>query len=110
MVTLKSVCLLGLLWTSVVVATLDGLKPSSFPSTLPPAKPTGSNDPCAFSDLQELVDRLEENPALYNTTLMVETCDDICQLVYGTGNPDISGIGASSHLDMSFGDSLTFAR
>ncbi|KAF5566539.1 integral membrane protein [Fusarium pseudoanthophilum] len=82
----------------MAIATADGLKPSSFPTTLPPAKPSESKDPCAFSDLQQLVDHLEENPALYNTTLLVETCDDICQLVYGTGNPDIWGIGANDDL------------
>ncbi|RMJ11641.1 hypothetical protein CDV36_008723 [Fusarium kuroshium] len=62
------------------------------PDTLPPAKPGESKDPCAFSDFQDLLDRLEESPSLYNTTLLVETCDNICQLIFGTGNPDISGM------------------
>jgi hypothetical protein len=30
-----------------------------------------------------------------NISLLVATCEEICPVVYGTGNPDISGIGVS---------------
>lgn len=65
-------------------------------TTLPPASPTGNNtDPCAFSDRKGLFDRIHNNIEAYNVSLLVRTCPEICTLVYGSGNPDISGIGVS---------------
>lgn len=89
----RFILLLVLALISTAVTTTSDLKPSSLPTILPPAKPGESEDPCAFSDLQNLLDRLEQSSELYNITLLVETCDNICQLLYGTGNPDLSGIG-----------------
>ncbi|RSM12021.1 hypothetical protein CDV31_006471 [Fusarium ambrosium] len=80
------------LFTSVLAAT-ENLEPSALP-TLPPANPDISKDPCAFSDIDKLMYRLENTSLSYNTSLLVETCDDICRLLYGVGNPDILGIGA----------------
>lgn len=97
MVAPKAILLLGLALVSSAVAATDDLKPSSLP-TLPPAKPGESEDPCAFSGLQDLLGRLEQNSKLYNITLLIKTCDNICQLISGTGNPDLSGIGASSRM------------
>ncbi|RSL83483.1 hypothetical protein CEP52_016700 [Fusarium oligoseptatum] len=79
------------LFTSVLAAT-ENLEPSALP-TLPPANPDMSKDPCAFSDIDKLMYRLENTSLSYNTSLLVETCDDICRLLYGVGNPDILGIG-----------------
>lgn len=93
MLVSQFIFVIGLALISMVVAT-DDLEPSSLPTVLPPAKPGESDDPCAFSDFQELLGRVEESPELYNATLLVETCDNICPLVYGTGNPDLLGIGA----------------
>lgn len=62
--------------------------------TLPPAAPSG-NAPCAFENVTELVERVVEEWAGSNVSLLVQTCPGVCDLVYGTGNPDISGIGVS---------------
>ncbi|RSL57584.1 hypothetical protein CEP54_008205 [Fusarium duplospermum] len=91
----KVIFFLGLALISIAVATTDDLEPSTLPTVLPPAKPGESEGPCAFSDLKQLLGRLEQSPELHNMTLLVETCDNICPLIYGTGNPDLSGIGAS---------------
>jgi len=61
-------------------------------ATLPPATPDG-NASCAFDNLPELVQRVVEDWAGYNISLLVDTCPGVCDLVYGSGNPDISGIG-----------------
>jgi hypothetical protein len=64
--------------------------------TLPPASPTGGDsDPCAFTDRSSLLARVNSDAYSYNLSLLVETCASVCDLVYGTGNPDISGIGVS---------------
>ncbi|KAM7185563.1 hypothetical protein V8F20_011756 [Naviculisporaceae sp. PSN 640] len=50
---------------------------------------------CDFEDLQQLVHHvIGVNRTSYNISRLVDTCPDVCDLVYGTGNPDISGIGA----------------
>ncbi|AEO69507.1 uncharacterized protein THITE_114136 [Thermothielavioides terrestris NRRL 8126] len=71
--------------------------PSTLPppalATLPPATQDG-NASCAFDSLPELVERVVEDWAGYNISLLVDTCPGVCELVYGSGNPDISGIGA----------------
>lgn len=57
----KAMCLLGLALVSMVVATADDLKPSSLPTSLPPAKPGEPEDPYAFSSLQDHFDKLNQN-------------------------------------------------
>jgi len=65
-------------------------------TTLPPAMPTGNNpDPCAFPDRDSLLDRIAGDLNNYNISLLIDTCPDVCQYIYGSGNPDISGIGVS---------------
>src|SRR5436305_14791041 len=60
--------------------------------------PTGNDsDPCAFTDRNSLLDRVTSDWQDYNVSLLVETCAEVCVLVYGTGNPDISGIGVSRY-------------
>ncbi|KAM7195046.1 hypothetical protein V8F33_006915 [Rhypophila sp. PSN 637] len=46
-----------------------------------------------------LVDHvLRGNRTSYNVSFLIQTCPDVCGLVYGTGNPDISGVGGSGFL------------
>jgi len=65
-------------------------------TTLPPAQ-ASSNDtnPCDFSDRSALLDRVVSDWQGYNISLLVEKCPNICVLIYGDGNPDVSGIGVS---------------
>lgn len=63
-------------------------------TTLPPATP-GGNASCGFDSLTDLVERVVDEWAGYNISVLVETCPGVCELVYGSGNPDISGIGVS---------------
>src|SRR5437762_6662067 len=80
--------------SSLVVSSTES---SATLTTLPPASPTGnSTDPCAFADRITLIDRVEADWQNYNMSLLVATCAGVCPLVYGSGNPDISGIGVSS--------------
>lgn len=65
-------------------------------TSLLPAQPSGnSTDPCAFPDRSTLLDRVVSEWQGYNITLLVETCPNVCVLVYGDGSPDVSGIGVS---------------
>ncbi len=57
-------------------------------STLPAAS-------CDFDGASDLVERVLSEWAGYNISLLVGACPDVCNLVYGSGNPDISGIGVS---------------
>ena len=71
-------------------------------TTLPAALPTGGNlDPCAFTDREALLDRVESDWQSYNISLLVATCGSVCLLVYGAGNPDILGIGVCTYLSTS---------
>ncbi|KAK3331273.1 hypothetical protein B0H66DRAFT_546193 [Apodospora peruviana] len=67
---------------------------TNLPPALPPALPAGEDlDPCAFKSRGSMIEQLEHSWESYNVSLLVETCDSVCLLVYGTGNPDISGVG-----------------
>lgn len=68
-------------------------QPSPSLTTLPPASPTTGRDPCNFTDRNSLIDRVDSDWRGYNISLLVATCEGVCPLVYGDGNPDISGIG-----------------
>ncbi|KAK3379010.1 hypothetical protein B0T24DRAFT_610532 [Lasiosphaeria ovina] len=76
-------------------------------TTLPPAQPTGT-DACAFDSLNSLVDRVASNWTGYNISLLVQTCPGVCNLVYGVGNPDISGIGAMISYALQGATSIIF--
>ncbi|KAH7233739.1 uncharacterized protein BKA55DRAFT_579881 [Fusarium redolens] len=76
-------------------------------ATLPPVTPDG-NTSCAFDSLPELVKLVVEDWAGYNISLLVDTCPGACDLVYGSGNPDISGIGAMSSYAIQGISSLLF--
>jgi len=84
-----------------IIATPVGASSTTEPgatvTSLPPASPEGNNnDPCAFADRQSLINRIDGNFERYNISLLVESCPNVCLLVFGAGNPDMSGIGASS--------------
>ena len=49
---------------------------------------------CDFNSIQEFFEyAYEEN---LNITAEVQSCQKLCLLTYGTGNPDLSGIGVSN--------------
>ena len=35
-----------------------------------------------------------------NITYMISACPEFCQVLYGTGNPDLAGIGVSNNLHL----------
>lgn len=49
---------------------------------------------CNFTTFEDAVNLAEDGKV--NATRLVETCPHVCALVYGVGNPDLSGIGVSS--------------
>ena len=51
------------------------------------------NQTCDFSTLQQLLDTAAGGNFSINSTIL--TCPDICELAWGSGNPDLSGIGVS---------------
>lgn len=90
-----SALLAAVFCTNVAAQTASsGSFDSATLTTLPAAEPTSNNtDPCAFTDRNSLIDRVESDWTEYNVSLLVATCDSVCLFVYGAGNPDISGIG-----------------
>jgi hypothetical protein len=65
-------------------------------TTLPAAQPSGNNaNPCDFTDRWSMIDRVLSDWQGYNISLLVSTCPNVCVLIYGDGNPDVSGIGVS---------------
>ncbi|PPQ72929.1 hypothetical protein CVT26_014539, partial [Gymnopilus dilepis] len=52
-----------------------------------------SNSTCLFSSITDLLTKANEHQL--NVTTTVASCPDICQLAWGNGNPDLSGIGAN---------------
>lgn len=62
-----------------------------------PAAPRISQGECpypfTFSDRQSMIDHIDSNHQDYNISLLVTACDSVCLLAYGSGNPDITGIG-----------------
>ncbi|KAK4206572.1 hypothetical protein QBC37DRAFT_407002 [Rhypophila decipiens] len=72
---------------------------------------------CEFDTIKSLVDHvLGDNRTTYNVSFLIQTCPDVCGVVYGTGNPDISGVGAVvSYIiqgvsSLIFGPMLAFVR
>jgi len=93
--------LLGLALVSRGLATTGGAEPSTVLNPTPAAETSEAEEPCQFSDVQQLDDHLNtfstkaknSNPQRDRINFLVQECNDICVLVYGTGNPDLSGIG-----------------
>ena len=86
---LHYLCLLTLIASAAATT-----QPVSSSITLQPSSSTSnSSDPCDFPDRSSLVARIKSEQQSYNTSLLVQTCPGVCPLVYGSGNPDISGIG-----------------
>lgn len=103
MVSLKFLAylLLGLELASTGLATTGGTEPSTVLTPAPAAETSEAEEPCQFSDVQQLVDHLntfstkaqDSNPQRDRINILVQECNNICVLVYGIGNPDLSGIG-----------------
>ncbi|KAK3368031.1 hypothetical protein B0H63DRAFT_89004 [Podospora didyma] len=55
--------------------------------------PSGSSEPMWFIQRSSMAKLFKINWDNYNITYLVDTCDSVCLLVFGAGNPDISGIG-----------------
>ena len=51
-----------------------------------------SNSSCSFSTIEDLLAHVIRDSTL-NVTAQVALCSDICSQVWGSGNPDLSGIG-----------------
>ena len=86
---LRYICLLTLIASAA--ATTQQVSKSN---TLPPSVSTNnSSDPCDFADRNSLLARIESEWQSHNISLLVQTCPGVCLLIYGSGNPDISGIG-----------------
>ena len=93
--TTFALCISLLLCQTSAQSDLGSPSPTLSPTQQTPAA-LGGNDTCAFADLTSLVGHIVHEWAGYNLSLLVQTCPDICILVYGSGNPDISGIGVST--------------
>ncbi|KAJ5774947.1 hypothetical protein N7457_009843 [Penicillium paradoxum] len=79
-----------------VAALPQGIVAPSQVSTETAATPTGTpvveNDRrCDFDNMNEFFSYAKKNRL--NITVEVQNCQDLCLLTYGTGNPDLSGIG-----------------
>ncbi|TFK64483.1 hypothetical protein BDN72DRAFT_263454 [Pluteus cervinus] len=53
-----------------------------------------STSECGFSSLNDVLNQAEHNNV--NITEIAQSCQSICNLVWGTGNPDLSGVGANA--------------
>lgn len=53
--------------------------------------PSSSTKSCNFTNIQSFFDFATTNGL--NITQEVDRCQNLCLLTYGTGNPDLSGIG-----------------
>ncbi|WYZ35356.1 hypothetical protein EsH8_X_000003 [Colletotrichum jinshuiense] len=58
------------------------------------SKGTVDSTQCQFSDYQKYVNHIVDNKGDFNVSELVETCGSICPLIFGVGNPDVSGVGA----------------
>jgi hypothetical protein len=54
---------------------------------------TMANTLCAFTSINDVLAKADMDHL--NITTLVSSCPDICTLAWGTGNPDLSGIGAN---------------
>ncbi|KAK0652796.1 hypothetical protein B0T16DRAFT_455143 [Cercophora newfieldiana] len=86
---------------------MSSFAPTSTTSTPLPPLPT-SSDACSFEDLDSLIDRAVQDWAGYNMSLLVQTCSEVCEVAFGTGNPDISGPGAMVSYVLQGLASITF--
>ncbi|TFK67424.1 hypothetical protein BDN72DRAFT_859158 [Pluteus cervinus] len=55
---------------------------------------------CGFSSLNDVLNQAATHDT--NITELVQSCQSICNLVWGTGNPDLSGIGANISYILQF--------
>jgi hypothetical protein len=87
----------ALLQVQHVAALPQGLAPSetsSEPSATPLATALADgNRTCDFDKIDDFFSYANKNGL--NITVEVQHCQNLCLLTYGTGNPDLSGIGVS---------------
>ena len=77
-------------WQTATVTMASQLQPSS-----------DDTNPCDFTDRWTMIDRvLSFCRQGYNMSLLVDKCPNVCVLIYGDGNPDVSGLGVSCVLHM----------
>lgn len=90
-----------LLTVVLVLANLHVASADKASLALPPADPMGQDpDPCAYENHWEMIGRLGQLPD-YNdsiSSLLVERCRSVCQLLRGSGNHDVSGIGVCNQM------------
>jgi len=48
---------------------------------------------CSFSSIYQVLAKADQG--ILNITQVVQSCQNICSLAWGVGNPDLSGIGVS---------------
>ncbi|TFK67413.1 hypothetical protein BDN72DRAFT_822379 [Pluteus cervinus] len=65
-----------------------------------------STSECGFSSLNSVLKQAAADNA--NITELVQGCQTICNLVWGTGNPDLSGVGANISYIMQFAFIVVF--
>lgn len=53
----------------------------------------GNSHKCDFETIHDFFDYATERTL--NITVEVQSCQNLCLLTYGVGNPDLSGIGVS---------------
>jgi hypothetical protein len=89
-----------LFWSSPISAvdssnTITALpSPTAAVTTLPPAQSKGNDtNPCDFTDRWTMLERVVSDWQGYNISLLADRCPNVCGLIYGNGNPDVSGIG-----------------
>jgi hypothetical protein len=87
-----------LLQVQHVAALPQGLTPSETSSSLTSAAPSATalvegNRTCDFDKIDDFFKYANRNGL--NITVEVQHCQNLCLLTYGTGNPDLSGIGVS---------------
>lgn len=94
-----TVRIIPILTLALVFASLHAASANETSPVLPPADSTGQDrDHCAHNSFREVVESLElhEDTIFSNTSRLVRQCRNICQLAYGSGNSDVTGIGVSS--------------
>jgi hypothetical protein len=87
----------ALLQVQHAAALPQGLAPSettSETSAVPSATALAEgNRTCDFDTIDDFFSHANKNGL--NITVEVQHCQNLCLLTYGTGNPDLSGIGVS---------------
>lgn len=66
---------------------------------VPSAVPTtGLFSSCNFTDRDSLLSMVDSDGQRFNISLLAQACPQLCPLAYGTGNPDMTGIGVGDRI------------